>query len=126
MKKSSQAGQALVPLLIFVVVGMMMISFTVSLVVVNSQNARTYLVGEQALSIAEAGIENAMMRLLRNGTYTGETLTVGSGQTVVTVSGTQPYVITSTATLNQQTRTIVVTASRSAGLFRVVSWQEEP
>lgn len=122
----SQAGQALVPLLIFVVMGMMIITLIVPLVIVNSQNAQTYLVGEQTLSIAETGIENAMMRLLRNASYTGETLPVGSGQAVVTVSGTQPYVITSVGSLNQQTRTVVVQASRSAGLFKVTSWQEVP
>lgn len=121
-----QSGQALVPLLIFVVIAMMIISFTVSLVVVNSQNAQVYLGGEQVLSIAESGVENAMMRLLRNASYTGETLPVGSGQAVVTVSGIQPYVITSVGSLNQQTRTIVVQATRSAGLFEVISWQEVP
>lgn len=125
-KLTTQSGQALVPLLIFVVMAMIMIMFTVSLVVVNSQNARVYLVGEQALSIAESGIENAMMRLLRNASYVGETVTVGSGQAVVTVNGTQPYVITSVGSLNQQSRTIVVTATRSAGLFEVISWQEVP
>jgi hypothetical protein len=123
---ANQAGQALVPLLIFVVVAMMIITFTVSLVIVNSQNARVYLEGEQALSVAETGIENAMMRLLRNASYAGETLPVGSGQAVVTVTGTQPYVITAVGSLNQQTRTVVVQATRSAGLFEITSWQEVP
>lgn len=103
-----------------------MITFTVSLVVVNSQNARIYLQGEQVLSIAETGIENAMMRLLRNASYTGETLPVGSGQAVITVTGTQPYVIRSVGSLHSETRTIVVNATRSAGLFTVTSWQEVP
>lgn len=122
----SQSGQALVPLLIFVIVGMIIISFTVSLVAVNSQNASRYLQGEQALSVADSGIENAMMRLLRDPEYAGGTVSIGSGQAVVTVTGTDPYTVTSVGSVGNFSRTVQVETSRVDGVLQVDSWQEVP
>lgn len=122
----TQSGQALVPLLIFVVVGMIIISFTVSLVTVDSQNASRYLLGEQALSVADSGIENAMMRLLRDPEYSGETISIGSGQAIITVSGSDPYTVVSIGSVGNFSRTVQVETSRVDGVLQIDSWQEIP
>ncbi|HCR92651.1 MAG TPA: hypothetical protein DIU47_01725 [Candidatus Pacebacteria bacterium] len=61
-----------------------------------------------AYDIAEAGTENALLRLLRNPAYTGETLTVGDGTATITVTGSGTQTITSTGRLNNYLRKIQV------------------
>ena len=122
----TQAGQALVPLLIFVMMGIVVTTFTVILVINNSFSASIYQQGTKALSVAESGVENAMMRLLRDPDYSGETLNVGGGQAIVTVVGTSSVTITSQGSFNQHQRTIVVEATQTTGIYTITSWQEIP
>ena len=65
------------------------------LTITNSIASSTYALGNQAYSVAESGAENAIIRLLRDKAYVGETLAVGDNTATITVSGINPYVIIS-------------------------------
>ncbi|MEK7572208.1 MAG: hypothetical protein AAB553_08110 [Patescibacteria group bacterium] len=123
---SVQRGQALVTLLFFVVIAMTIISAGVTMMIVNSVSGMKYQEGTVAYGVARSGVENAILRLLRDPSYTGETMTVGEGQAVVQVSGNgYPYTITSRGTVGDYTKRIQVTAQYDTdGALQIVSEQE--
>ena len=128
MKQSSvygknHKGQALVSLLMFVLVAMTVI---ISSITTAISNTRATSIGQQAVDayyVAEAGAENALIRLLRNPNYSGETLTVGNNQSVVTVAGST---ITSIGNVNNLTRKIEVKISYTNNQMTIISWKEIP
>jgi len=93
---------------------------------VNAQTTSKYALGQEALSVAEAGIDNALMRLIRDPAYIGETLTVGAGTATITVSGSSNLIITSQGTVNTMRRTLQATATRLNNTVVLNSWKETP
>jgi len=87
VKQSSQSGYMLTALLVFLVV-ILVITTTSVLVSVSSLRSETYFdSGSEALSAADSGAENAILRLLRDPAYLGETLPVGNTEVIITVAG---------------------------------------
>lgn len=123
-KKRSQAGQALTPVLVVVAVAMTLSASAVSITIANTQASSAQSIGQEALSVAQAGVDNALLRLLRDPTYSGETLTVGSYTTLVTVSGTSTKTISSTATVAGFTRSLQVSAAYTGLDLAITNWQE--
>lgn len=125
MKKlTSQSGIVMVALMIFVIIGIAITGAAVALVVDSTVNSASQVSAEGALTLAESGAENAILRLLRNPSYTGETLPIGSGTTTTTVTGSAPMIIRSTSTLGIYSRTVEVRAQRISGKLTIISWQE--
>ncbi len=117
-------GQTLVTLLIFMVIGITITSAAVMMTVVNSQNATKFQEGLVAYQIAESGAENAIIRLLRDPNYTGETLTVGVGTATITVTGTTTKTIVSAGVNGNYLRQVQVVASYVNNALTISSWQE--
>lgn len=122
--RAGTQGQALVILLFYMIIAITLTTTAVAVVVSNSLSSTRSEQGAQALQIAEAGAENAIVRLLRSTSYTGETLTVGLGSAVVTVTGTTTKTIQSVGTVSGFSRTVQVTATLTNGILEVSSWQE--
>lgn len=122
--KDNQKGQTLVILLSYMVIAIIVTTASIALVLNSSRGTDKVYQGTNSLDIAESGAETAMIKLLRNPNYTGETLTVGSGQVVVTVTGTNPKTILSKGTLNSFTRTIQVLVNTDNGTLTTTSWKE--
>lgn len=118
-----KSGQIMVLLLVMMVIGIMITSAAVILTVTTTKSTSKMELGTLALSIAHSGGENAMMRLLRNPSYTGETLTIGNGTATVTVTGTSPKTITSIGRYGNFIRTVQIVATGS-GFLTVSSWKE--
>ena len=78
--------------------------------------------GSIAYEIAQAGVENAKLRLLRDPDYTGETLPVGDGSAEITVTknGTD-YTILSQGTIGNFKRQVEVSATYSNNLLVITS-----
>jgi len=117
-------GQALISLLVFMVIAIAITSGAIILTISNSINTSKIAVGSDAYAIAEAGVENALLRLLRDPAYTGETLGFPNGEAVVTVVGTDPYIIRSEGTNGNFKRTIEVSVQFVNNKMEVVSWEE--
>lgn len=120
-------GQTLITLLVFIVVAFSITTAATMMLLNSSQNATRLEVGTSALQVAESGMDNALIRLLRDPSYTGETLTVGEGTAVITVTGSGPYTLTSVGTVGRNVRKLQVTANYS-GVQLVITppWQEIP
>lgn len=127
MSKYNNSGQALIALVIFMVVATIIISGAVTVIVVNSKTTGKFYQGVVSYDIAEAGIENALIRLLRDPNYTGETLTIGSDTTTIQVTGggAVPYIITSSSNASNFKRVIQVVAEYNNNTLTIDSWKEQ-
>lgn len=120
-----QRGQALVTLLFFAIIGITVTSASVAMVLTNSLGGTKLQQGSIAYQIAESGIENAKLRLLRDPAYSGETLPVGNGTAVIQVTSSGGnYTITSTGTIGNFVRQIRVLATYNNNLLTVTSQSE--
>ncbi len=126
MKNSfhKQKGQTLIVLLTYMIIAIVVTTASIALVINSSKGTDKIYQGANSLDIAESGAETAMIKLLRDPNYTGETLTVGSGQAVITITGTNPKTILSKGTLNNFTRTIQVIVDTSNNTLTATSWKE--
>ena len=117
-------GQTLVVLLVFVAMAMAVVSAAVAVVISNTQSSSRYELGQMALGLAESGAEEAMLLLLRDPSFAGETLTTVDGTATISVTGSDPKTINSVATVEGATRKVQVVADYSAGVLEVQTWRE--
>ncbi len=118
-------GQALITLLFYVMIILIITTGAVMLIATNSLSATKLQEGVLAYSIAEGGAENAVLRVLRDPNYTGESnLIVGDGTADIVVTPGNPVTIISTGTLNRFKRKIQVNMTRTSGYYSIVSWRE--
>lgn len=116
-------GQALITLLFFMAIGITVATAAVMVSLVNAGTTSTFQQGEEAHSAAEAGVENAIMRLLRDPNYSGETLALGEATVVVQVTGSAQKTIRSEARSAYAVRTVVSDAEVGQ-VLRVTTWKE--
>jgi len=120
-----QSGSILTALIVFVAIGLLITTSATVLL------ADQMLLGERdaqsasLLYTAESGAENAILRLLRDPSYTGEQLPTADGLTIViNVQPGPPIVITSQVEASGLTRTVQVELTRLNGVLEVQSWQQ--
>ena len=119
-----QKGQTLVTLLFFMAIAFTVTTGAVIVVFANTTGQTKIQQSQSAYYTAEGGAENALMRLLRDPTYTGETMAVGEGTAVVSITGSGPYTITSMGTVGNFVRKVQVIASYTNNILAVQSWKE--
>lgn len=124
LQRHAQTGQALTILLFFMAITLIVTTAAVTLIINSSLGASRFEQSLAAYDLAEAGIENATLRLLRDPAYTGETLTIDSGTATITVTGTNPQTITSAGQFNNFRREIRVVAGFTNGVLAIQSWNE--
>src|SRR5258708_28497882 len=121
---TSQSGQALLMLLIFVSMVTIVTIVATSLIVISSRAASSYEQSNMAFDLAEAGAENATLRLLRTPSYTGETLSLSGGTATITVSGSGPLTILSQGKYNSYIRQIQVVVGYTNDILTINTWKE--
>ena len=117
----NQKGHALITLLFFMVISLTIVT-GVTIVVLNNASATSEAEqGTMAYYAAETGAENALLRLVRDPNYAGETLNIDGGSVVIQVNnGT----IISTATISRAVRKIQVITTNTNTQINVTSWKE--
>lgn len=120
----SQSGQTLIVLLVFMIIAITVTTATIALTVNNSKATSKEEASMTALSVAEGGAENAVLRLLRDPDYSGETLTIGDGTAKISILNGDPIVATVEGQYNDYIRKVQLTASYTNGFFRILSWKE--
>ncbi|MCL4384261.1 hypothetical protein M1116_02315 [Patescibacteria group bacterium] len=122
MKKLT-TGSATVTLIIFIAIASIITTAAITTIAVNSLAASRFEEGNVASFVAESGIEEGLIRFLRDPlNYTGETLTTSDGQAQITVSADKTT-LTSTGTAGNYVRTIQVQLNYSDNLT-LSSWHE--
>ncbi len=117
-------GQALITLLFFSIVAMTITSAAVIVTLTQAKTTSSIGLSDEAYYLAESRAENALLRLLRDQTYTGEQLALGTGVVTIQVTGTNPKTITSQATSSGYLRTVQVQTDYTNNILTVLSWKE--
>ena len=121
MKKTSEKGDILVSLLFFMVISIAIISSIVFIAFNTLKSGTNLEQGTLAYYGAETGIENALLRLVRNPSYPGETLVLDQGSVLIEINGN---IITSTATVDNSIRKIQVETVYNNNILEISSWKE--
>lgn len=119
-----EKGQSLVSLLFFMIVAVTITSASAIILLTNSLAANTFQQGGITMATAESGVENAILRLLRDPSYSGETLVLENGTAQISVSGTNPKTIVSVGRVGSFQRQVQVNVVDNNGIITVVSWKE--
>jgi hypothetical protein len=122
--KIREVGQALVTLLFFILISLTITSAAIIIIIANSLSANKLEEGTAVYYIAESGVENALLRLLRDPNYAGETLGVGNGTVSITVSGNNPKTIVSVGQNGNFKRTVSVQVNYTNGYYTFSNWRE--
>lgn len=129
-KRLGSAGQALVTLLVFAAIATAVTAATVAVAIINLQATSQFSQGQQAFYTAEAGVEDAIIHLERDQSFSspGYNIQVGGSNALVQV---QPAGITLSKTVISEgingsfKRKIQLNGSfDSNGVFLVNSWNE--
>ncbi len=116
-------GQALITLLFFVLISLTITSGAIIIIIANSISVSKSQEGTLAYYVAESGVENALLRLLRDPAYTGETLSVGDATVAITVTGTNPKIVIATSSGNFK-RTVQAQMNYNSGYYTFSNWKE--
>lgn len=119
-----RSGQALVSLLFTVAIGITITSAAAVILLNNITASSKYEQGTTAFYIAESGLENGLLRLLRNPNYSGETLAIGEGTAVTQVFSGNPITLVSTGTFGNAVRKIQAEIVYNGIMFTISSWIE--
>ena len=130
MKKYNQkiiqkSGQALTSLLIIMFVGLTIIATSSALINTSLSSTASLLEANDAYVVAESGAEDALLKILRNPSYTGGTLPFITGQASVSIASTNPFTFVSQGTVGQHQRSIRVIINNNNGIMTVSSWKED-
>ena len=119
-----KSGQALTSLLIIMFVGLVIIATSSALINTSLSSTASLLEANDALVVTESGAEDALLKILRNPSYTGGTLPFDIGQASISVSSTNPFTFVSKGTVGQHQRSIQVIINNNNGIMTLSSWRE--
>jgi len=123
--KNSEKGTALIMMIIFMLIASIIASTAVAVVVTNSAGASKLQQGTIDYQVTESGIEDALLRLLRNPNPMTYNLSVGGGTAVISITGTFPsFTILSTGNINGIQRKIQATTDYTGNVLTINSWRE--
>jgi hypothetical protein len=120
---TNNKGQTLVMLLVLTAIAITVTLAAVSLVVTNSTAASKFELGTFVSQTAEGGAETALLKLLRNPNYTGETFTIDLTAVTISVTGSTTKTILSQATMGTITKKVQIVVNYPlTGSMTVSSW----
>lgn len=124
----NERGQALITLIFFMIFGITVTTAAVVVLFMNSLSATRLQDGSISYQVAQSGADNALIRLIRDPSYTGETLPVGDGNAMITVTGTgttaDPFVITSVGNVRDFIKKVEVRATYQNNKMNILSQKE--
>lgn len=123
----SSKGQVMITMLYIMVIGILVTTGAAFAMIGSMQSTTSYDVGMIAYAAAESGTENALLRLIRDPFYTGETFAVDAQSSVtVSVATSSGIVITSSGKAGTAVRQIETKIHYTGGMLIVDSWKELP
>lgn len=121
----TSSGQALITLLFFVLIGFTIISASAAMIYNNILASSIKEQGNYAYAIAESGVDEALIRLIRDTTYTGtlpgQPLNLNGGTADISVMN---GIIISTGTYSNSIRKIEAQTVYTNNELSVISWRE--
>lgn len=125
--RTASKGQAVITVIFIAVIGMFIATGAIFTVANALESSASEELGAAAFQAAESGIENSVLRLMRDPSYTGETMSIDQRSTaVVTVTTGTGIRIESIGTVGAVSRKIVADAHYDNLVLIVDSWGENP
>ena len=131
--QKAQKGQALIVAILIIFVAAMAIGAAAAAVAMAQTTiVQNMNLSKSAYNLAEAGIENTIMRMTKGDFSNPTTLSEGAGSCTITISGSLPsYQILSMAEIlsplgggKKATKKIQANVSVADGIINITSWQE--
>ncbi|HSW87853.1 MAG TPA: hypothetical protein VLG12_01700 [Candidatus Saccharimonadales bacterium] len=119
-------GQALVTLIFFMLFATTVTTAAVFVIATNSISGAKLQEGTIAYQAAESGADEAVLRFIRDSSYTGagETLTIGKATATIQRSGSGPYIFLSTGRLGNFVKKVQVTVDYQNNIVTIVEKKE--
>jgi hypothetical protein len=124
LHREHEQGTSLVIVVVLGVVGMLIVAMGLALSTTAIQSNAAFIENRRAVLIAESAAENALLRLLRDPSYTGETLTIDGGTATIVVTGSGNKTIDVTTSVGSTVKTLRVQTTDVNGITTVSSWNE--
>ena len=109
---------------VFAVVAIAVTTTAVAIMINITKSASIFESRIIASQAAESGVENAIIRVLRDPNYSGETLSVGNSVVVISVTGTDPIIITSEATYGTYIQKVQTTITYIDNRLTISDWED--
>lgn len=117
----------MITVLYIMVVGLLVTTGAAYALIGNTQASTSYELGTFAYSAAESGVEEAILRYIRNPAYTGGTLAIDTDRSaVITVSTASGILVTSVGSYGTTERRIQATMHYNSGILVIDTWKEVP
>lgn len=121
----NERGQILTSVIVFMAFGLSVIALSSVLTIINIQNTAKNSQSVQALNYAEAGAEEAVLRMIRDPAYPGGALLIDEVSVSIGVAGDAANkTVTSTASYTGFTKKIRVTVSLANNKLTLISWKQ--
>lgn len=118
-------GQVLTSVIVFMAFGLSVIALSAALTIVHMQNTLKYSESARSLNYAETGIEEALLRLVRDPAYLGGSLLIDTTSVSISVADdTGGKGVTSTAIYNGFTKKIYAVINLDNSRVTLLSWKE--
>ena len=124
--RPKESGQTIIALLIFMMITIALTTVAATITITNVRSNNALVSGQQALHYAESGAENALLRLLRDPNYTGESILFSEGTATISVSGTTTKTVVSEGVSGNHRRTVTITADHTNNVLTPTTWSETP
>ena len=121
-----QNGQTLIALLVFMLVATTVTIGASAIAIINIQSNDSITSGSTALLNAESGVEDTILKLERDPSYSGGALNIGSGSATITVSGSGTYTVVSVGSSGNFQRTVTATLTDTSNVMSLTGWSETP
>lgn len=126
MKKNNSGGFALVILLFLMVLAVTVITAAVSLMILGSSSSTLLISADTTKSIADSCIENAIIRLIRDPAYSGESLDVNEGNCQITVTGSSDKNVSVQANYGNKKKRVEANLNLNNNIVSLISWKDVP
>lgn len=123
-KSNSQAGQSLITLLFFMAIGVTVVTAAAIVVSADILTASNAQLGVSAYYVAEGGVENGVLYVLRNHPTTSVTLPFTNPHVTISYNS-EVNTITSVGTDGTTSKTVSAQATFTNGTFTISNWREQ-
>ncbi|MBI2036445.1 hypothetical protein HYT17_02355 [Candidatus Microgenomates bacterium] len=121
-----QKGQALIMVILIGIIALIAVVSAATLVISELKKNTAVSFGVSQYQTTYGALENALMRLLRNPNYTGETVILGSSTCTITVVGSSPKTVESRCSDGKYSRKIGAQVTFTGGVMTVSGISELP
>ena len=122
--KNKQKGQAMFAIVGLLSLGLLILSTNILIGIIEHNLSLSFQQSDQGRVVAEAGLEEANLRLLRDPDYDGGTLVINGRNVIIDVSGENPKTISSSVNYFGKLKRVRAEVIFASGQNQLSNWEE--